>query len=351
MKRGWGSAHAAWALAFGILASLLLGCNESSRKTSMTLPPDLEKVTTVCIGRYLVDLPEVFVPTAATYAQLYYGLDKNFRTVDVSAPALAGDQAAFDTVVARRVQDLTSSFHSSSASKNMLAANRRLDDGSRLLRAYTSGDSTSTFKAELYTRKGPATALFAREVYEHENGDAVEASLIKIAQATSPIARGNPPGRGTCIGPLLVDAGQDAEILHPSFHGSQYPDVSISIDMNSVVAKSDGGLFARVDAKAGMVARFVLRSDTLRKDRMSIGGRPAEEILETGKDREKVVRSFTAETVLSAPSTLAQPLIAIDMTMGGQVNDDYRDASLSDAQALLLWDAIVKSIRPRPGAL
>ena len=317
----------------------------------MTLPSDLEKTTTVCIGRYLVDLPEVFVPTEASYAQLYYGLDKNFRTVDVSAPALVGEQAAFDAVVARRVQDLTSSFHSSSASKNMLAADRRLDDGSRLLRAYASGDSTSTFKSELYTRKGAATALFARTVYEHENGDSVEARLVKIAQATSPIVRATPPGRGTCVGPLLVDASQDAEILHPSFHSPQYPDVSIAVDMNSAIAKGDGGLFARVRAKADMVAQLAGQSHTLRRDNTSIAGRPAEELLEAGKDHGKIVRGFNAETVLSAPSTIALPQIAIDMTMGGQVGDDYRDASLSDAQALLLWDAIVKSIRPRPGAL
>ncbi len=53
----------------------------------MPLPDSLAKVTTICSGRYLVDIPEAFTPTAATYAQFYYGLDKNFRTVDLSIPA------------------------------------------------------------------------------------------------------------------------------------------------------------------------------------------------------------------------------------------------------------------------
>jgi hypothetical protein len=233
----------------------------------------------------------------------------------------------------------------------MLAGNRRLDNGSRLLRVYEDSRSTATFKSELYGSQGPATALFSRTVYSHESGDAIDASLVKIADASTYVAPGASPGRGACLGPIKVDAAQDAEILHPSFQSAQYPDIVISIDMNSIVAKSDGGLFARVDAKADLVSKFVFHSSTLRKDRMTIGGRPAEEILETGKDHDKAVRSFTAETVLSAPSTFAQPLIAIDMTMGGQVKDEYRDASLSDDQALALWDAIVKSIRLRPGAL
>ena len=333
------------------LLSLLGGCDDSSKKAPMTLPQDLASTTPVCIGRFLVDLPAVFEPTASTYAQFYYGLDKNFRTVNLSVPASSGEQLAFDTLVDGRVNELTSSFHSTSASKNMLAAQRRLDDGSRLLRAYVSGDSTTTFKSELYSRKGPATALFARAVYSQENGDSIESSLAKIAQSSHYAAPGQARGRGTCLGPLLVDAGQDAEILHPSFQSTRYPDIVISIDMNSIVAKSDGGLFARVDAKADLVSKFVFHSHTLRKDKMTIAGRAAEEILETGKDHDKIVRSFTAETLLLAPSTFAQPLISIDMTMGGQVKDTYRDASLSEAQSLALWDSIVKSIRIRPGSL
>lgn len=317
----------------------------------MPLPDSLAKVTTICIGRYLVDIPEAFTPTAATYAQFYYGLDKNFRTVDLSIPASSGDQAALDALVDKRVAELTSTFHFASATKNMLAADRRLPDGSRLLRAYEDSRSTATSKSELYSRQGTATALFARTVYSHESSAEVDASLIRIAGASSHAKSASSAGRGACLGPIVVDAAQDAEILHPSFQSAQYPDVVISIDMNSVVAKSDGGLFARVAAKSDLLSKFVAHSDTLRKDKIAIAGRAAEEILEAGKDHDKVVRSFTAETVLSAPSTFAQPLIAIDMTMGGQVKDEYRDASLTEAQSLEVWDAIIKSVRIRPGAL
>jgi hypothetical protein len=343
----------AWWLGAITIATLLslLACNDSSRKAPMTLPPDLAKATTVCIGRYLVDIPNAFAPTSATYAQFYYGLDNNFRTVDFSILSSSGDQAVLDAIVEKRVGELTSTYHFSSASKNMLAANRRIENGNRLLRVYEDSRSTATFKSELYSRQGPATVLFSRTVYSHESGDAVDASLIKMAGASSYVPQGALAGRGACLGAVKVDAAQDAEILHPSFESAQYPDIVISIDMNSIVAKSDGGLFARVDAKADLVSKFVFHSDTLRKDKMTIAGRAAEEILEAGKDHDKIVRSFTAETLLLAPSTFAQPLISIDMTMGGQVKDTYRDASLSEAQSLALWDSIVKSIRIRPGSL
>ena len=341
-----------WSMVFAALLSLLVSCDGSSgRDQKMTLPADLQKVTTRCIGRYLVDIPDVFIPTAATYAQFYYGLGQNFRTVDFSVPVASGGQSALDAWVAKRVGDLRSTYHFESASKNMLAADRHLDDGSRLIRAYKDSRSSDILKSELYSRQGPATALFSRPVYPHENGDEIDASLIKIASKSSYMAPGATAGRGACLGQVTVDAGQDAEIFHPSFQSVQYPDVIISIDMNSVVAESDGGLFARVNAKSDLLAKLLYRSDVLRKDKMTIGGRPAEEILEAGKDHDKIVRSFTAETVLSSPSTFAQPLISIDMVMGGQVKNDYRDASLTEAQALALWDAIVKSIRIRPGSL
>lgn len=317
----------------------------------MTLPSILSKVTTHCIGRYLVDIPDVFVLSPGSGGQFYFGLDKGFRTVDFSVPVTKGGQQTLDAIVEGRVKDLVSTYHFRSVSHNKLLEQRRLSDGSQLLRAYDDSRSIATFTSELYSHQGPATLLLSREVYTHENGNSIESSLINIASGSSYIGIESNAVPGACLGPVVINGGQDAEILNPLFQSTQYPDVRIRIDMNSVVAESDGGLFARVNAKADLVSKLVFHSDTLRKDKMTIGGRPAEEILETGKDHDKIMRSFTAETVLSGPSTFAKPLISVDMTMGGQVNDEYRDASLSNSEALVLWDSIVKSIRLRPGAL
>ena len=70
-----------------------------------------------------------------------------------------------------------------------------------------------------------------------------------------------------------------------------------------------------------------------------------------GKDHDRIVRGFNAETLLAKPATFSTPSLAIEMRMGGQVGYEYRDASLSQEAALALWDAIVKSIRLRPGAV
>jgi len=79
--------------------------------------------------------------------------------------------------------------------------------------------------------------------------------------------------------------------------------------------------------------------------------RPGGELLIQGEDHGHVVRGFNAESLLMKPATFSTPLFAIDMSMGGQVGPEYRDPSLSEPAALAIWDAIVKSIRLRPGAV
>jgi len=61
---------------------------------------------------------------------------------------------------------------------------------------------------------------------------------------------------------------------------------------------------------------------------------------------------LTAEALLRKPATFIEPSFAISMTMGGQLlSGEYVDASLSEQEAVAMWDAIIKSIRVRPGAV
>jgi hypothetical protein len=82
-----------------------------------------------------------------------------------------------------------------------------------------------------------------------------------------------------------------------------------------------------------------------------LAGRPAEELVDAGQERGKTVRVFDAETLLTKPSSFAEPQIHVDMRMGGQIpGGEYIDPSFSEAEGLKIWDTVISSIRRRPGA-
>jgi hypothetical protein len=118
--------------------------------------------------------------------------------------------------------------------------------------------------------------------------------------------------------------------------------------MTSLPEKGDGGLLKRVDSKADLLQKMGISGTTLRRGNRQIAGRPGEELLDAGEQADKVQRYFAAETLVTEPSSLTRPIIAIHMSMGGQnKNGEYVDPSLSEQEALAWWDAVVGSIRPR----
>jgi Tle cognate immunity protein 4 C-terminal domain len=338
----------------GIVATLLVtGCERFSKDSSVDQTTSgLPAMRTHCIGRFLIDLPSDFEQHLASYAELFYGLDKNFRKVNVEVVRAGGAQPSFDAIVSKRAAELAADEHFSSPSKSMLALQRRIDENTVLIRSYKSPRSLDSYVSEYIAQRGESSARFSSRVYtEGEAAEVVEARILKVVEQTRPVLAFDDAGRGLCFGRLLIDAGQDGELFNLTFRSKSLSDVVIQIDMNSLVAKSDGGLLKRWDGNAGLLNKLDFQSSTLRRGKVAIAGLPSEELLSKGKEKGHEVRSFAAETLLSKPASFAAPLLAISMSMGGQVSgDDYRDASLSEREALALWDAIVRSIRPRPGA-
>lgn len=341
---------AAFAACF--VAVSLTGCDRILKESTLDKTASLPAMRTHCVGRYLIDLPADFEQMLASDVELTYGVDKNFRTVNVKVLRAAGPQPLFDSIVSRRAAELAAEHHFEAPSKSMLASRQRFNDNTELIRSYKSPDMLGSYRSEYYAQHGAAVAVFAGRVYTDEQPDPIEAKILKVVKRTSFVPSPDKAGHGTCLGPLLIDAGQDGERFVLAFRAKSVPDVLIEINMNSMLAKSDGGLLKRWDSKAGMLNKLDFQSSTLRRGTVAVGGMPGEELLSKGKEHGHVVRGFTAEALQTKPATFSTPSLAISMNMGGQLeSSDYVDASWSDEGAMAIWDAIVKSIRPRPGAV
>ena len=343
---------AALAIAFAALAFALAGCDRISKESTLDKTASLPSTRTHCVGRFLIDLPVDFEQMLVSDVELTYGLDKNFRTVNVTVVRAAGSQPSFDGIVNKRAAELGADYHFESASKTMLAFQHRPNQTTALIRSYDSRRLLDSYRSEYFVQHGAAVAVFAGRVYTDEQPDPIEAKILKVVERTSFVPSPDKAGHGTCLGPLLIDAGQDGERFMLAFRSKSVPDVLIEVDMNSMLAKSDGGLLKRWDSKAGMLNKLDFHSTTLRRGKVAVGGMPGEELLNKGKEQGHVVRGFTAEALQTKPATFSTPSLAISMNMGGQLeSSDYVDASWSDEGAMAIWDAIVKSIRPRPGAV
>jgi hypothetical protein len=322
------------------------------KPSHMTQATPLPPMHTLCMGRFLVDLPQPM--EIEGYVDLYYGLDENFRTVRVEAIRNAGNTPSFETLVNKRIAALRADLHPDAPLKNMFVLSKKINEKTVLIRSYKSVDTLESFTTDVFFEKGDAIGMASAHIYEtsSEKVEVVENRILRVVEHTQFLNMSNPNQPGTCIGSLVINAGQDGEEFSVSSRGdSQSPDVLLGFSSYSMAKERDGGLFKRLADKAPMLAKLGIYPHELRRGRLTIAGMPAEEILDTGHERKKYFHVFSGETS-PATATFATPSLKIDLSTGGQRADgEYYDASWSDEKAISIWDAVLKSMRLRPGTM
>ena len=340
--------------------SLLLACllavaaSQSHAGTGIPMKDALQLPTmrTHCIGRYLIDLPEEYELTPGSELTLYFGLGKDFERVLVAPLRERGERPEFKQVLNKVIGELKSDYHFEAPTKNMFLSFKEIDKRMALVQAYDNSSLLDYLRFRLYVERGESMVRLEGKSYPntHRTPEFIESQLISIAQNTRFAPTPERAGPGTCLGTAVIDAKQDGEVFMLAFKSERHPDAIISIDMNSLPEKGDGGLLQRVAGKAGLLRMLDFSSTTLRKGKRQIAGRAGEELLDSGKEDGKVQRHFVAETLVTEPSSLNRPVIAITFSMGGQKDNRTNqtlEPSLSEKESLAWWDAIVGSIRSR----
>lgn len=340
----------------GGLATLIAVAVTATVGKGLLMPDNIElpKMRTHCIGRYQIDLPEEFIMTKGSFLTLYYGLDKNFQKVEIQNHRHQGESPSLSRLVEAEKAALVGRYHFKSPSKNMLAAIKEVDRDSILIEEYYGQDVIDSLKLYLFAQRGEAIARLQNKKYsddiEPRPLSFFESQLARIANNTRYVASPEQAGRSSCLGTLAIDDKQDGEVYSLYFYSEKHPDVGINIDMNSLIEKGDGGLLARVSGKAALLRALDFSSTTLRKGKRQMAGRPGEELLDSGKQGGKIQRYFTAETLITEPSNISRPVIAISMSVGGEQDKEtnaYLDPSMTEKESLAWWDAIVDSLRAR----
>jgi len=310
---------------------------------------------TTCMGRFVIDLPQG-MNTRGGYVILYYGLDRNFKTVEVTIQNTdTTPQKMADSIAAQAAK--IAEDDNWETKKSMLLEHRMINEYAIYLRYQESFASAVGIKRELYLLMGKTLVKLHAESYEGlrddpsnpiEPGEKVDERLFKLASQIRAYDDAEKAGPGFCLGQVVIDSDHDEESSHVSFSMPQYPDLSFTSDGKALTPDNEEPpLLQRMQKVSG-------RSDVhmLRKGEVTLGGMRAQEWLASGSTIMTINSCFLPFNPC-VRSRFARPQMSFSLKAGGQLRGSrtFVNSSFTPGEGLAMWDAIIKSVRPRPNAV
>ncbi|WP_454763103.1 T6SS immunity protein Tli4 family protein [Cupriavidus campinensis] len=325
----------------GLFSSLILmGCQPYSYKErgvpdQVELSPRLQALFAstkqVCFGRYVLEVP--------AEARLIFG------TTDFPAKIITHVGAA------KQVEDFAEAYRNKELEKDETAEITYF--GSGPIRNSWEIRSFEDDTAKQYRLEGHYTFAVAGEhLFEWASGGPRLAPLVSGLRA-----RDNteiPTDPGVCIdhGFIADSSGTFQEIFQAGIALPSLPDVSFSVDANKTASVTDGngeGLLAGISAQRRLLGALYPELATLREGKRNVGVWKGEESLVRRKDG---THEFEWEAVGKERSTLHPAWI--NAKMFSKVAADRigaaDKASLTDDEAIALWDKLLDGVRFRVNA-
>ena len=307
---------------------------------------------TQCIGRYLVDFPKNFKLLNPDLT-LYYGRGVDFGTIDISILKYNATVGVFTESLKKRETELSGITNAETGKSNLIDS-RQIKNNEFMFTTYKNSGAAIAREHELHSLVGRVHAVVRASSYEgvsdavKDLSPAVEARMLKLASEIRPVSEPTAAGPGFCLETIVVDSDNDFENADMTFEMTRHPDVTVNIWMDNQSNAPDA-LHERMSAFGSMADGKHLT--ILRSNKLTLAGVPAQEQLAKIVEDGRTEFHFVIESRPEEPS-LRQEGINMRLTTGGQLpNGRYVDSSLTEGEALALWDGIVKSFKPRPGAV
>ncbi|MDL2185630.1 T6SS immunity protein Tli4 family protein [Pseudomonas sp. ChxA] len=365
-------------------ACLVLG--PLSACTAFKQPSEQEKhnvsemtthMRTWALGRGLIDIPANW--TGGGDVKLYYGLGADHSSVDVRVLGEGVTQQRFDAALNERAHRIAAIKNDEMQDASMLVSAVRLSPQSVTLQYFESTELPDTFVHEFHLLVGDAYVMLRAESY-NGNTAPVEARLLKLSKEIFKVAPEN-AGAGFALGPVVIRSHHDQEIASFDF-SPPASDVSLSIYINALSPDDDERLHVRTqkDTQIFLAGDY----ENLRAGKITLAEMQAEESLIGFSDDTHRQILFVSENYRADPS-LSRPAMSFRLSAGGMktgpddpnepedlvrwtlpqfANKGYDlplwqqpaspepiNPSLTDYEAMAVWDAILKSVRIRYGSV
>ncbi len=325
----------------------LCGCtaplSTSQEQTkAINMSQDNTPKKTYCLGRYLVDLnADVTVDAYFVYAE---------GKVETR---LSVEQSSFERMVSMREEKLKNAPHDKGGS--MLVGKTELSSNRILIQSWASAaGSKKIIMNESYIYLPEKHVLFLRNT---ETSATAQARSIDLARSIAADYRYRAPdkipsGVGFCINSgVIADKHLNTEEVKAAFHFKQFP--SVSVYLNSyVTGNPDNDLLDRLGGLPASLAQAAAGMTSLRRGNRNLGQVKGQELLVRANDGGKRSYEFLWESQGRA-SSIEFPFMSLKLTTTAETNNgQIIDAPFkTDEEALKFWDAILQTLRLRPGAV
>ncbi|MDR0588487.1 MAG: hypothetical protein LBG61_05910 [Burkholderiales bacterium] len=333
------------------------GRSNMTETTPIELAPELKPTKTWCMGRYQIDTPETmaifekYVPNPKMLLRKMpllteYGGDWKYRFVKFVFPNERMSHEAFDKKLKAREEELKNTPNTDDGGGNMFVKSLRVDADSHIIVRWVEKYSKDLAVIEGY--KWSNGVVFHLDWEIGGNPDQIERAVPKtvekLAQLQGRGAREVPTVPGFCVPDgIFVEKEQsyDGSIL-ASFMMPERPDINLVVYIGYIPPSSDPGLLSRKDGIFAKFGNMAHRVKTLRADKRPLPGAPkGEELLVTlPEDKKGRVHAFIWEDMGWSKD---HPFLRIELNTG----IFNHMPSISDQEALAMWDAILNSFKLR----
>lgn len=324
----------------------IIGISHIIEVQRMTTKIEAGPMKTICIGRFLLDVP---IDSVVTYGR------GTVTGWDFSAVA-DEDDAAFQLRLEKKEANLRAARNcrggqSLEAIREVRVGNQRgrifvynkvwldvIKSNPRRYDEIVSIDALVHLNTVTYEFKG--------KVHKEQDVKVLEDILPHLQYRKNEEV---PDEEGFCFdrGMLAGNLGVDYHENTVAFIGlNEHPDLAIAL---STVAGTDPGkTFLQRDAENSVKLENRWRFKVLREGRRDLNGIPGEEMLErVSEPNGSKLQGFMWES-LTSRSDVYLPSLSLELNTGHGRPGEPIDSSLSDAEALALWDKISLSLRRRP---
>lgn len=301
-----------------------------------------QKMKTQCYGRFLLDVPQQSVEgEKGTYEFGFAKIaverhEKTLPQFQAHATNLEGSYAA-----QRTLKDVSK-----------LVYKEAVSDSARLF-AYYTDDYGIGFKTVGLVKK--ENILFKVEAKGSKKSDfeTFSRNLQSLIPYLKPrVDNAVPAGQGFCMKDAIITTQhKNGEYLANGFTLPEFPELYFGFSTNVNGAKVDPGLIDREAEILNGLGGFISQIKTVRKGRRMINGMEAQEWITRLPPGDTHEYSFKLD-IIGKPNSISEPRISVGMRLVGKEVDGKRaSVKMTEAEALLLWDAVTSTIRLRPGAV
>ena len=313
---------------------------QPSQKDRQTMQTFTEHMTTHCVGRLLIDAPAGANPGEGSYGFQIAEIkpvQKSPQPVEDRLRRL--DRELAEREIIQRTQKDAYGDPIAPAKLYQPAANVRSI-------WYIADPSAEVMDG--YVLRPDGTFVFNTNAYDQHDIQEFNDFLLQIEPALS--VRENstiPTTPGFCINDgFIAMKPEKRESASLAWDLPGHPDVRFSLGTQSNDDEVPEGHLDRESETVAQLGALMNSVKTLRKRRFEFLGMPAQEWSVEFTDQPQF--DFRIE-IPGEPNDKAKPFITLSMVVGNALTKIK--PSLTTGEAIALWDAVIQTLRPRPGAV